>query len=77
MDDAGVDIEYSGNPSAVIARLTSVDQSRDFAFDVPIKDPLALVRRINELCPDEVGPETEPHQVQQLTQTSKLFLWWD
>src|SRR5437764_2627059 len=51
MDDAGVDIEYSGNPSAVIARLTSVDQSRDFAFDVPIKDPLAEVMRVGGSYP--------------------------
>jgi len=46
-------------------------------FTTPITDPLALVRRINELCPDEVGPETEPQQVLHLTQTNRLFLWWD
>jgi len=46
-------------------------------FTTPIKDPLALVRRINELCPDEVGPETEPQQALQLTRTNRLFLWWD
>jgi hypothetical protein len=46
-------------------------------FTTPIKDPLALVRRINELCPDEVGPETEPQQVLHLTRTNRLFLWWD
>jgi hypothetical protein len=45
VDDAGVDIEYSGSPGAVIARLTSVDQSGDLAFDVPIKDPLAEMLR--------------------------------
>ena len=46
VDDASVDIETSGNPGAVIARLTSVDQSGDFAFDVPIKDPLAEMNRV-------------------------------
>src|SRR5436853_869076 len=51
VDDAGVDIETSGNPGAVIARLTSVDQSSDFAFDVPIKDPLAEVMRVGGSYP--------------------------
>src|SRR5205085_12353656 len=40
-----------GNPGAVIARLTSVDQSGDFAFDVPIKDPLAEVMRVGGSYP--------------------------
>jgi hypothetical protein len=41
VEDAGVDIEYSGQPGAIIARLTSVDNSEDYSFDVPIKDSLA------------------------------------
>jgi hypothetical protein len=51
MDDAGIDIEMSGDPGAVIARLTSVDQSGDFAFDVPIKDPLAEMLRVGGSYP--------------------------
>lgn len=51
VDDAGVDIEYSGNPGAVIARLTSLDQSGDYAFDVPIKDPLAEMLRVGGSYP--------------------------
>lgn len=51
VDDAGVDIEYSGSPGAVIARLTSVDQSGDLAFDVPIKDPLAEMLRVSGSYP--------------------------
>jgi hypothetical protein len=41
VEEAGVDIEYSGQPGAVIARLTSADKSGDYSFDVPIKDPMA------------------------------------
>src|SRR5262249_27682009 len=37
--DAGLEINYTGSPGSVIARLVSVDKSGDFAFDVPIKDP--------------------------------------
>jgi IPT/TIG domain-containing protein len=51
VDDAGLDIEYSGSPGAVIARLTSVDQSGDYAFDVPIKDPLAEMQRVGGSYP--------------------------
>lgn len=51
VDDAGVDIEYSGSPGAVIARLTSLDQSGDYAFDVPIKDPLAEMLRVGGSYP--------------------------
>jgi hypothetical protein len=51
LDDAGVDIEYSGSPGAVIARLTSVDQSGDLAFDVPVKDPLAEMLRVGGSYP--------------------------
>jgi hypothetical protein len=51
VDDAGVDIEYSRSPGAVIARLTSADQSGDFAFDVPIKDPLAETLRVSGSYP--------------------------
>lgn len=42
VEDAGVDIEYDGAPGSVIATLTSVDQSGDFAFEVPVKDPAGM-----------------------------------
>jgi hypothetical protein len=35
----------------VIARLTSLDQSGDYAFDVPIKDPLAELMRVGGSYP--------------------------
>ncbi|MGH9760356.1 MAG: Ig-like domain-containing protein, partial [Blastocatellia bacterium] len=46
-DDDGVDIIYAGAPGTVIGRLTSLDQTRDFSFDVPVKDPLAGTNRVN------------------------------
>jgi hypothetical protein len=45
LDDTGVDISYTGPPGTVLGRLTSSDQSGDFAFDVPVKDPLAGMGR--------------------------------
>jgi hypothetical protein len=45
VEEAGVDIEYAGQPGAVIARLTSADMSGDYAFDVPIKDPQSGMMR--------------------------------
>ncbi len=37
--EAGVDIAYDAAPGSVIGQLTSVDQSGDYAFVVPVKDP--------------------------------------
>jgi hypothetical protein len=42
VEDAGVDITYEGAPGSVIGQLTSVDQSGDYSFEVPIKDPLGM-----------------------------------
>jgi hypothetical protein len=39
VEDAGVDISYQGASGSLIAQLTSVDQSGDYSFEVPIKDP--------------------------------------
>jgi len=41
LDDAGIDISYGEMPGTVIARLMSYDESKDYSFDVPIKDPKA------------------------------------
>jgi hypothetical protein len=51
VEDAGIDITYSGSPGAVIARLTSLDRSGDLAYDVPIKDPLAELMRVGGSYP--------------------------
>jgi hypothetical protein len=40
--EAGVDIAYDAAPGSLIGQLTSVDQSGDYAFEVPVKDPDAM-----------------------------------
>lgn len=47
IDDAGIDISYNGARGSVIARLTSLDQSGDYSFDMPIKDPLSGLQQVN------------------------------
>jgi len=51
VDNAGVDIIYGGVAGSVIGRLVSVDQSGDFSFEVPIKDPLSGVNRVGGSYP--------------------------
>jgi hypothetical protein len=51
LDDAGVDVDYTGSPGAVIGRLASFDQTGDFSFDVPIKDPLVGMGRVGGSYP--------------------------
>jgi hypothetical protein len=47
-------------------------------FTTPIKDPAALVARINAICPNEdPSPDVERRQIEHLRQTGKLYLWWD
>jgi hypothetical protein len=41
-EDSGVDVAYDGDPGAIIGQLTSVDQTGDYSFEVPIKDPQAM-----------------------------------
>ncbi len=40
VEDAGVDISYTGMPGTMIGRLSSFDASGDYSFDVPVKDPV-------------------------------------
>jgi hypothetical protein len=51
VDNAGVDISYTGAAGSVIGRLTSVDTTGDFSFEVPIKDPLAGMNRVGGSYP--------------------------
>src|SRR5204863_6819168 len=37
--DAGIEMDHSGSPGAVMASAASIDQSGSAVFDVPIKDP--------------------------------------
>jgi hypothetical protein len=39
--EAGVDIKYDAAPGAIMAQLTSIDQTGDYSFEVPIKDAAA------------------------------------
>lgn len=47
VDDAGIQISYTGQPGALMARLTSMDETGDFVFDTPLKDPLAGMFRVS------------------------------
>src|SRR5262249_25898312 len=51
LDDAGVDVSYTGPVGTVIGRLASYDQTRDFSFDVPVKDPLVGMGRVGGSYP--------------------------
>jgi len=42
VEEASVEIAYDADPGALIGQLTSVDQSGDYSFEVPIKDPTAI-----------------------------------
>jgi hypothetical protein len=49
--EAGVDIAYDAAPGSVIGQLTSVDQSGDYAFEVPVKDPDAMNEMMESIYP--------------------------
>ncbi len=49
--EAGVDIDYQAPPGSVIGQLVSVDQTGDYSFEVPIKDPAAMNEMIEGLYP--------------------------
>jgi hypothetical protein len=42
VNEAGVDIDYQAPPGSLIGQLVSVDQTGDYSFEVPIKDPAAM-----------------------------------
>ena len=42
IDDTGVDVDYDGAPGSLIGQLVDVDQSGDYSFEVPVKDPSAM-----------------------------------
>jgi hypothetical protein len=49
--EAGVDIAYDAAPGSVIGQLTSLDQSGDYAFEVPVKDPDAINETMESIYP--------------------------
>ncbi len=46
VDNAGVEVDYTGPVGSVIGRLASVSSNQDFCYDIPIKDPLAGLNRV-------------------------------
>lgn len=51
VDDAGVDISYDGAPGTLIGQLTSRDQSGDYSFEMPVKDPAAMTETVGGSYP--------------------------
>jgi len=49
--EAGVDVAYDAPPGAMIAHLVSVDQTGDYSFEVPMKDPTAWNAMIEGINP--------------------------
>ncbi len=50
-EETGIDIDYDGAPGTVMGHLTSVDQSGDYSFEVPIKDPTEIGEAIESAYP--------------------------
>ena len=48
---AGLTLTSAGNPGALVAHLTSYDQTRSHAFDVPLKDPVLPMNRFGGSYP--------------------------
>jgi hypothetical protein len=49
--EAGVDIDYDTPPGTLIGHLVSVDQSGDYSFEVPIKDPAGMMEMTDGIYP--------------------------
>jgi hypothetical protein len=49
--EAGVDIAYDAAPGSIIGQLTSVDQSGDYTFAVPVKDPEGMSEKLESVYP--------------------------
>lgn len=49
--EAGVDVDYEAAPGTLIGHLVGVDQSGDYSFEVPIKDPAELGLLSNSAYP--------------------------
>ena len=63
IDEAGVDVDYDGPAGSLIGQLTSVDQTGDYAFEVPVKDPHAMNETLSGVYPWTVegGSDTTLH----------------
>jgi hypothetical protein len=45
VENAGVDVKYTGTVGTLVGQLTSTSTNGDYSFDVPVKDPLAGMNR--------------------------------
>jgi hypothetical protein len=73
--EAGVDIDYDAPPGAITGNLVSVDESGDYSFEVPIKDPSEPGQMTNSAYPwtIENGTNTVLH-LKNTTENSVLAL---
>lgn len=73
--EAGVDVDYDAPPGAIIGNLVSVDESGDYSFEVPIKDPSEPGQMTNSAYPwtIENGANTVLH-LKNTTENSVLAL---
>ncbi len=51
VDNAGVDIKYTGTAGTIVGQMTSMSTNGDYSFDVPIKDPLISMNRTSGSYP--------------------------
>jgi hypothetical protein len=49
--EAGVDVDYDAVPGTLLGQLVSVDQTGDYSFEVPIKDPAAVTEGMDGIYP--------------------------
>jgi len=49
--EAGVDVDYDAPPGTLLGQLVSVDQTGDYSFEVPIKDPAAATEGLDGIYP--------------------------
>jgi hypothetical protein len=63
LEEAGVDIAYDGAPGSLIGQLTSSNETGDYSFEVPIKDPADPSAMVEAVYPwtIENGTDTVLH----------------
>jgi hypothetical protein len=57
--EAGVDIDYQAPTGSLIGQLVSVDQTGDYSFEVPIKDPTDDTTAIESVYPWTIENDTD------------------
>jgi hypothetical protein len=77
--EAGVDVDYDTPPGTLIGHLVSVDQSGDYSFEVPIKDPAGMMENMEGIYPWtlEDGNNTVLHLKNTTNQPATGLLLFD